>query len=654
MNNNPSTRITDLLGPILHTLPDMFILYDRTATILDIYNPKQELMSADVFIGCTLGEKVLKGVTQSFMKHFYDVCEKHQPSRFTFSYEDSKLGRNYYEVLLSCMEGDLILANVRMIYKESTLQIEAELKAAEVSLLKAKEDLAMKNAMLASVLAVAKVIPWFGNLKEGTISCNWKAYHHEEMNTPDADGMCVASITDFFDRIHPDYREQAYSGYMDLIEGRAGEFHAIYPIHWYNDQQYDWVEAQAGAPEYSPEKDANMLIGSVRVVTAQKEMEESLRKAKEDADRSNTFKSAFLANMSHEIRTPLNAIVGFSELLADAESDEEKEEYLSIIRNSNALLLQLIADILDISKIEAGTLDFSFEDHDLDTLLQELEQTARMKVDNPAISVACENSLRGCTIHTDRGRLLQVLHNFINNAAKFTVKGHIHIGFKKLADGRWYFYVEDTGCGMPPHKVGSVFDRFVKLDAKAKGTGLGLAISKSIVERFGGEIGGSSIEGEGSTFWFILPAGSITVSAPISETVKEMPKPTYVESGQTTILIAEDDQANYKLFEAMLKKHYRLAHAWNGREAVEMFRESQPNLILMDIKMPVMDGYAATTAIRKLSPHVPIIAVTAFASPEDMRNILSSGFNGCLPKPINMEKLKSAIYKLSPSKDKIV
>jgi len=392
------------------------------------------------------------------------------------------------------------------------------------------------------------------------------------------------------------------------------------------------------------------LIGSARVITAQKQMEESLRIAKEEAERSNTLKSAFLANMSHEIRTPLNAIVGFSELLADAQDEEEKKEYLNIIKNSNALLLQLVGDILDLSKIEAGTLEFSFADHDLSEIMGELEQTARMKISDPAIEVACKECMPGCTIHTDRGRLLQVMHNFINNAAKFTRQGHIRFGYRKQPDGRWYFYVEDTGCGISADKIGDVFERFVKLNAKAKGTGLGLAISKSIIERLGGEIGVTSVNGEGSTFWFRLPAGCVTTSGSAAEAIESPPESPCPDTGQPTLLIAEDDPANYKLFEVMLKKHYTLLHAWNGREAVEIFRANRPCMILMDIKMPEMDGYEATAAIRELSSDIPIVAVTAFAYPEDMRRILSSGFNGCLPKPVSAESLKKKISELCPGK----
>ena len=524
-----------------------------------------------------------------------------------------------------------------------------EQKETELALLKAKEELNVKNATLSSVLGIAHVIPWSGDLKTGVFSCDYNDYHHEEATEPDAKGEYALTFDRFFSRIHPDYREHAIEQFADLIAGRISEFHEVYPIHWYNDHEYEWLETQSSIPKYEINGDLRQLTGSARNTTAE-QMEESLRIAKEEAERSNTLKSAFLANMSHEIRTPLNAIVGFSELLADAQDEEEKKEYLNIIKNSNALLLQLVGDILDLSKIEAGTLEFSFADHDLSEIMGELEQTARMKISDPAIEVACKECMPGCTIHTDRGRLLQVMHNFINNAAKFTRQGHIRFGYRKQPDGRWYFYVEDTGCGISADKIGDVFERFVKLNAKAKGTGLGLAISKSIIERLGGEIGVTSVNGEGSTFWFRLPAGCVTTSGSAAEAIESPPESPCPDTGQPTLLIAEDDPANYKLFEVMLKKHYTLLHAWNGKETVEIFRANRPCMILMDIKMPEMDGYEATAAIRELSSDIPIVAVTAFAYPEDMRRILSSGFNGCLPKPVSAESLKKKISELCPGK----
>lgn len=523
-----------------------------------------------------------------------------------------------------------------------------EQKETELALRQAKEDLDLKNVTLSSVLGIAQVIPWSGDLKAATLTCDYDIYHHESAQGPDEQGNYTLSVDEYLSRIHPDYRSNSIDLFMDLIEGHISDFHDVYPIHWYNDREYEWVEVQSSSPKYDIDGKPLVLIGSARVVTAQKRMERSLFEAKEQAERSNMLKSAFLANMSHEIRTPLNAIVGFSELLAQTEEEEEKKEYLSIIQNNNALLLQLIGDILDLSKIEAGTLEFTFANHDLNMLMEELEQTSRMKITNPAVEVVCTYKEPGCIIYTDRGRLLQVLHNFINNAAKFTQQGHIHFGYRKHPDGRWYFYVEDTGCGISSDKLDNVFERFIKLDAKVKGTGLGLAISKSIIERLGGEIGVYSAEGQGSTFWFLLPSECITRSANLTKTQEPFPQPAFRTSEQVTLLIAEDDPANYRLFEVMLKKHYALVHAWNGREAVEMFQMYHPCMILMDIKMPEMDGYEATAAIRKLSPDIPIVAVTAFAYPEDMRRILSNGFNGCLPKPVNVDNLKKKISELCP------
>ena len=521
-----------------------------------------------------------------------------------------------------------------------------EQKRMEMALREASEDLTVKNATLSSVLSIARVIPWFGDPDAGIFWCDYDTYHPAGATGPDASGNYTLSVKAYFNRIHPDYRAQALDQYTDLVEGRIGELHETYPVHWNDDREYEWVEVQSSVSRQSPDGKTRRLFGSARVVTAQKRMEESLCEAKEQAERSNTLKSAFLANVSHEIRTPLNAIVGFSELLAQSDNEDEKREYLGIIRNSNALLLQLIGDILDLSKIEAGTLEFTFADHDLNALLEELEQTARMKVADSGIEVSCTGRVPGHMIRTDRGRLLQVLHNFINNAAKFTRKGHIRFGCRRHIDGRWYFYVEDTGCGIPADKTQSVFERFVKLDHKEQGTGLGLAISKSIVERLGGEIGVASAEGQGSTFWFLLPAGSITPPGHEEAAATGAPASAATPAkatGQTIILVAEDDAANYKLFEVMLRKHYALLHAWNGRQAVELYREHRPEIILMDIRMPEMDGYEATAAIRKLSASVPIIAVTAFAYPEDMRRILASGFNGCLPKPVSADNLKRKI-----------
>lgn len=234
-------------------------------------------------------------------------------------------------------------------------------------------------------------------------------------------------------------------------------------------------------------------------------MEQKLLHAKEQAEESNRLKSAFLANMSHEIRTPLNSIVGFSEILAMTEDETERQEYIKIIKNNNNLLLQLINDILDLSKIEAGTLEFVYSKVDINSLIEEIAQATLLKMINPDVTFSVEERLPQCIIRTERNRVFQVINNFITNAIKFTHQGSIKLGYRLSSPGTLYFYVSDTGCGIAPDKKEKVFGRFIKLNNFAQGTGLGLAISETIISKLGGKIGVDSEEGKGSTFWFTLP-----------------------------------------------------------------------------------------------------------------------------------------------------
>ena len=240
-------------------------------------------------------------------------------------------------------------------------------------------------------------------------------------------------------------------------------------------------------------------------ITDQKILERKLRLAKEEAEESNRIKSAFLANMSHEIRTPLNAIVGFSSILAEDVSEEERIEYLSIISKNNDILLQLINDILDLSKIEAGTLEYVYANIDVNKMLSEIEQAARMRQPNANVAICAVMPMPDLLLYTDQRRITQVLNNFISNAMKFTNTGSITFGYEEPKDGYIRFFVTDTGAGIPPEKVADIFNRFVKLDSFKQGTGLGLAISQNIVKELKGEIGVLSELGKGSTFWFTLP-----------------------------------------------------------------------------------------------------------------------------------------------------
>lgn len=248
------------------------------------------------------------------------------------------------------------------------------------------------------------------------------------------------------------------------------------------------------------------LVLTIHDVTRQKQAEKELIQAKEKAEKADTSKSAFLANMSHEIRTPLNAITGFAEIMASASTEEEKTQYQRIIKMNADLLMQLVNDILDMSKIEAGTLEFVYTTVDINLLLSELQQLFQMRVDTSEgnIEIIAEPALPSCLIQTDRNRIAQVISNFIGNGIKFTDKGSIRIGYE-AREFELYFYVKDTGSGIPADKLQNVFDRFVKLQNDKKGTGLGLAISQTIVAKLEGRIGVDSKEGEGATFWFTIP-----------------------------------------------------------------------------------------------------------------------------------------------------
>ena len=236
----------------------------------------------------------------------------------------------------------------------------------------------------------------------------------------------------------------------------------------------------------------------------------------------------------------------------------------------------------------------------------------------------------------------QLIINLVTNAIKFTEEGSIRFGYQLWESGQLYFYVRDTGCGIPRDKQDAVFGRFVKLNSFAQGTGLGLSICQMLVEHMGGEIGLQSETGEGATFWFTLP---FIAPAEKFQAEKKI-EPMRIEQKTLTILVAEDNGSNFKLIESILGKDYHLLHAWNGKEAIELYREYEPQLILMDINMPVMDGYEATREIRKFSLQVPIIAVTAFAYASDEQKAMDNGFNAYMSKPINAGQLRPKITSI--------
>lgn len=367
------------------------------------------------------------------------------------------------------------------------------------------------NHKLSAALDAADMTPWKWDLQTGLLSCNVShdLYVTEEEVTHDGN-LIIVPTSACFAKICDEDRERVRDAFERLANGETQKMREEYRVgrQWLpSPQQNEWVEVRAAVDERDANGKPLSLIGTSMTVTQRKEMEEALVQAKVKAEEANTLKSSFLANISHEIRTPLNAIVGFSSLLVSAERgiSEEKQEYINIIENNNTLLLQLISDVLDLSKIEAGTMEFDYAPVDVHGLFIELEDTFRLRNKKSGICICYHRRTTECVVKADRNRLIQVMMNLMNNAVKFTGEGSIEFGFDVREDGFLHFYVTDTGCGIPEERLEEIFGNFVKLNSFVQGTGLGLTICRAIVERMGGKIGAVSRLGQGSTFWFTLP-----------------------------------------------------------------------------------------------------------------------------------------------------
>lgn len=367
------------------------------------------------------------------------------------------------------------------------------------------------NHKLSAALDAADMTPWKWDLQTGLLSCNVShdLYVTEEEMTHDGN-LIIVPTSACFAKICDEDRERVRDAFERLANGETQKMREEYRVgrQWLpSPQQNEWVEVRAAVDERDANGKPLSLIGTSMTVTQRKEMEEALVQAKVKAEEANTLKSSFLANISHEIRTPLNAIVGFSSLLVSAERgiSEEKQEYINIIENNNTLLLQLISDVLDLSKIEAGTMEFDYAPVDVHGLFIELEDTFRLRNKKSGICICYHRRTTECVVKADRNRLVQVMMNLMNNAVKFTGEGSIEFGFDVREDGFLHFYVTDTGCGIPEERLEEIFGNFVKLNSFVQGTGLGLTICRAIVERMGGKIGAVSRLGHGSTFWFTLP-----------------------------------------------------------------------------------------------------------------------------------------------------
>ena len=384
----------------------------------------------------------------------------------------------------------------------------------------AERDLREFAHKLDVTMNVAHIIPWRWDIRKHKIMCEaMRMLRRSHYNvTAMAEDVRVINEEDYLSCIHPDDMERVCDVYRRFVEGRLEYIKMEYRFIRRKPKcdMVEWIEVCAAVTERDDNGMPTVLIGSMLLITERKRQEEMLIAARERAAEADKLKMAFLANMSHEIRTPLNAIVGFSNLLAKTVDVDKKQRFINIINKNNQLLLKLIGDVLDMAKVESNTLDFNFRPTDLNHLIQEVDSTMRIKLSNDVML----NYVLGapdCIIDTDPDRLNQVLMNLLNNAAKFTTKGSITFGYE-LRDDEIYFYVRDTGIGIPDRDAERLFSRFTKLNNFIPGTGLGLSISKSIVEMLGGSIGVKSAgHNRGSIFWFTIPNKQVSAMSEINE-----------------------------------------------------------------------------------------------------------------------------------------
>ena len=328
-------------------------------------------------------------------------------------------------------------------------------------------------------------------------------------NLGEEEDTLLDEVVGVYTHMHPEDRKRFLDFYDEVRDGKRRHFQGEMRIRRPGTKnEWNWVSSNVMVTNYKPEENEIEIIGINYDITELKETEAELIQPRDKAEMMDRLKSAFLANMSHEIRTPLNAIVGFSDLLVETEELSERQEYIKIVRENNDLLLQLISDILDLSKIEAGTFEFTSGDVDVNLLCEDIVRSMGMKAKGE-VELVLDNHLPVCHVISDRNRIHQVISNFVNNAMKFTSEGSIHVGYK-LKDGELEFYVEDTGIGIEKEQLPHIFERFVKLNSFVHGTGLGLSICQSIVEQLGGRIGVDSEKGKGSRFWFTIPGVIVT------------------------------------------------------------------------------------------------------------------------------------------------
>ena len=513
-------------------------------------------------------------------------------------------------------------------------------KAQEREIIESYKKIKATQKELSLALNAGKLSSWNYNIKEG-LFCKFDV-HIENIEK--------RSLQSIYESIHPDDRNK----FMALLEAVAHkqklpENRIILRVLENNATDYSYSSFTYSAVE---DEAGNVVVITFiqRDITEDIIYQQNLITAKNKAEEADKLKSTFLANMSHEIRTPLNAIVGFSELLTETDDAEEKFEYKQLIETNSEILLKLIGDILDLSKIEVGSIDINRQKLNLCQLCDELYRSFQQRIKNPKVTLKLINPYTKCVANFDKYRFMQIFTNFATNAIKYAPQGEIVMGYECMP-GQVRIYVKDSGIGIPEEKKKRIFSRFEKLDTFAQGTGLGLSICKAIADATGGEVGFKSKANIGSEFWYIgytdveyVEKSEVADEDLNNKSTEHLSADSPVKIKDLNILIAEDNDSNYLLIKKLLKDN-QLTRAITGVEAIEKIKAQTFDIVFMDMRMPVMNGLEATSLIREFNQTTPIIALTANAFDSDRENALAAGCNHFMTKPVKKRELMDLLFR---------
>lgn len=513
-------------------------------------------------------------------------------------------------------------------------------KAQEREIIESYKKIKATQKELSLALNAGKLSSWNYNIKEG-VFCKFDV-HIENIEK--------RSLQSIYESIHPDDRNK----FMALLEvvahkQKLPENRIILRVLENNATDYSYSSFTYSAVE---DEAGNVVVITFiqRDITEDIIYQQNLITAKNKAEEADKLKSTFLANMSHEIRTPLNAIVGFSELLTETDDAEEKFEYKQLIETNSEILLKLIGDILDLSKIEVGSIDINRQKLNLCQLCDELYRSFQQRIKNPKVTLKLINPYTKCVANFDKYRFMQIFTNFATNAIKYTPQGEIVMGYECMP-GQVRIYVKDSGIGIPEEKKNRIFSRFEKLDTFAQGTGLGLSICKAIADATGGEVGFKSKANIGSEFWYIgytdveyVEKSEVADEDLNNKSTEHLSANSSVKIKDLNILIAEDNDSNYLLIKKLLKDN-QLTRTITGVEAIEKIKAQTFDIVFMDMRMPVMNGLEATSLIREFNQTTPIIALTANAFDSDRENALAAGCNHFMTKPVKKRELMDLLFR---------